>query len=222
MVTNLAYGTASDGTTTYRAGFEFTSGIGTTVSSCTPSETVWCLQTPPAGNAKQWVNPTNLNVTQDSSFTRCTKAFATAVTGTNGVDYTECGYLYNWCAALGTASDSCNESTENTNVTDAGVGLCPTDWHLPTGDASGEFQTLHAAMGSATANWRPAGAWRGVYSGSFNPNYGMYNQGNYGLYWSATVFSSRNAYRLNFHRSAAYQVDNYFKYNGFAVRCILD
>jgi hypothetical protein len=215
MLTNLAYGTSS-------FGIQFTSGQGTSSSaSCTPSYNVWCQQHPPNNNAKQWLNPTSSYITLGSG-TRCTKAYATAATGTGGVDYTECGYLYNWCAALGDASASCGVTSSNTTIANAGVGLCPTGWRLPTGGYYGEFYNLHYAMGEVNANWHPSGAWRGVYSGQFGPGYGLSGGGYEGDYWSGTVPTDQYANSLYFYGTGANPTGRNYKFSGQAVRCILN
>ncbi|MDR2336817.1 MAG: fibrobacter succinogenes major paralogous domain-containing protein [Candidatus Nomurabacteria bacterium] len=209
MLTNLAYGEATDQTTTYSAGIEFTSGAGTTDSACAPSDTVWCRKNPPANHAKQWLNPANPNITG----TQCAAAYSTST----ALTYDECGYLYNWCAALGTASAKCANTANGTDIDDAGDGLCPAGWRLP---ASGEFQALHNTMGGVANNWLPSGIWRGVYSGSFSPGYGVNYQGVGGNYWSATVDSSESAYSLDFGSSSVNPVGSNVRFIGFAVRCI--
>jgi uncharacterized protein (TIGR02145 family) len=210
MLTNLAYG----GT---EAGTQFTSGAGqSTTTNQTASGTNWNATSPPYNNQKQWVNPTTSTVTQYSG-TRCATAYRTSAAS---LDYTECGYLYNWCAALGTASANCSESTDGTIITNAGAGVCPAGWRLPTGGSSGEFQALHTAMGSSLSNWLSSGAWRGVYSGSFYGGYGLDVQGGFGYYWSATARASGYANYMYFSSTNVYLTSANYKYSGFAVRCV--
>jgi uncharacterized protein (TIGR02145 family) len=218
MLTNLAYGGSEAGT-------EFTSGAGSsnTGTTISASSTYWDRTNPPYNNQKQWVNPTTSTV----GGAKCATAYRTS---SSALNYTECGYLYNWCAALGTASANCNTSTSGTNITNAGVSLCPTGWRLPTGGSTGEFAMLNGMMngdgGASTAtdsthaaNWLSSGVWRGVYSGHFNPGAGLSNQGA-GYYWSATAGSSTYAYDLYFSPSTIRLDYTPGKYVGFAVRCV--
>jgi uncharacterized protein (TIGR02145 family) len=212
MLTNLAYGETEAGT-------QFTSGAGqSTSTNQTASTSNWNRTNPPYNNQKQWVNPTTTAVTQYNG-TRCATAFRTTAASIN---YTECGYLYNWCAALANASASCSESTNNTNITNGGVGLCPTGWRLPTGGASGEFQAMYTAIGGTQASLvGSSSTWRGVYSGSFDPGFGLYYQGSYGYYWSSTASSSALSYSLAFNTSSVNPRNaGTSKYYGSAVRCV--
>ncbi|MDR2336667.1 MAG: IPT/TIG domain-containing protein [Candidatus Nomurabacteria bacterium] len=221
MLTNLAYSESTSGITTYSAGIEFTSGAGTTSTYCTPSATAWCREAAPS--AKQWVDPSSTTVTSSS---RCASAYSTSITLT----YAECGYLYNWCAALGTASAKCSASSGN--VSEAGVELCPANWRLPTGGSSGEFSYLNGMMagdgGASTTNdqahgenWISSGAWRGYYAGYFLPGTGMTSRGEAGLHWSATAYSASDGYGITFSRYGINVRFDTAKYYGLAVRCIL-
>jgi uncharacterized protein (TIGR02145 family) len=207
MLTNLAYGGSEAGT-------EFTGGKGqTTTTNQLASATNWNRTSPPYNNQKQWVNPANTGVTQGSGYTRCATAYRTSA---SALDYTECGYLYNWCAALGSASDFCS-STQHPDI--AGEILCPTGWRLPTG-GTGEFPTLHIAMGSKYDNWLPSGVWRGVYSGIFYPGNGLTNQGSHGYYWSSIAYTADSAYVLSFSSGSASATGWMIRAYGLAVRCI--
>ena len=157
--------------------------------------------------------------------------------------YTKCGYLYNWYAATaGTGTYA--TSTSGTNVSGS---ICPTGWRLPSATSDGstatgngtsftaaDFAVLNASMnagslttGSATssyyANWLFTGAWSGVFSGVWYN--GFRNQGSNGYYWSSTAYSSTYARYLNLYSSYAYPGNgniNYGKYDGRAVRCVMD
>jgi hypothetical protein len=170
--------------------------------------------TPTASNAtRQFVDPTDNRVTQESDYPRCATAFRTIV---NTLDYTECGYFYNWCAALGNAYASCSNNIYGTDITNAGVGLCPSGWRLPR---IGEFQSLYTAMDSDYTNWLPTGVWRGVLAGYFFPSVGLRSQSIYGYYWASTVYSEMATHIGYFDSSSAGSSFSY-KYAGFAVRCI--
>jgi uncharacterized protein (TIGR02145 family) len=49
----------------------------------------------------------------------------------------------------------------------------------------------------------------------------LYSRGNHGYYWSSTENSS-DAYYLNFNTSNVYPAFNYYRANGFSVRCIAE
>ena len=156
--------------------------------------------------------------------------------------YTKCGYLYNWYAATaGTGTYDTN--TSGTNVSGS---ICPTGWRLPSGSSDGstatgngtsdtaaDFAVLNASMnaGSLTtgstsssyyAGWQFTGAWSGVFSGTRSN--GFFSQGSVGYYWSSTAFSSPNARSLYFFSSYVSPGTNVnsIKYNGFAIRCVMD
>ena len=188
-----------------------------------------------------------VNGTSTQSSTNSDKAFynnpmsASHCYGTSiQSSYTKCGYLYNWYAATaGTGTYA--TSTRGTNVSGS---ICPTGWRLPsatsdgftaTGDGTSytaaDFAVLNASMnagslttGSTTSyptGWQFTGAWSGVFSGDWV--YGFYSQGSSGYYWSSTASSSTNARSLLFNSSyvSPGNSDGNFKYNGFAIRCVL-
>ena len=146
-------------------------------------------------------------------------------------NYQTYGVLYNWYAAMDGATSS--------TLAPSGVeGICPSGWHLPS-DA--EWTILNdyvdANNGSdgignslrATTGWKagttstdqfgfsalPAG--RRYYAVGFD------RRGSFGRWWSASDYSSTNAYnrRLSYYNGYFYQ-SNYNKSNGFSVRCLED
>ena len=153
--------------------------------------------------------------------------------------YTKCGYLYNWYAATA-GTGTYDTSTSGTNVSGS---ICPTGWRLPSARSDGstatgngtsytaaDFAVLNASMnaGSLTsgstsssyyAGWQFTGAWSGVFSGLWSN--GFINQGSYGYYWSSTAHSSTVARSLYFSSSSVSPGNNYSKYGGFAIRCVL-
>jgi uncharacterized protein (TIGR02145 family) len=222
MLTNLAYGGAEAGT-------QLTSGAGqTTTTGVAASATNWNQANPPFNNQRQWVDPTTSTVTHSASGTRCAVAGRTNPSVAPNMTYTECGYLYNWCAALGNASASCNASTAGQNIANAGVGTCPAGWRLPTGGPSGEFQAMHTATGGTYASLiGPSSAWRGVLAGGFSPpNGGFFGGGLAGYQWTATTRgSSGEVYGVSFGANPTpifnLAVSYGGKWHGLSVRCIL-
>ena len=156
--------------------------------------------------------------------------------------YTKCGYLYNWYAATA-GTGTYDTSTSGTNVSGS---ICPTGWRLPSAMSDGstatgngtsytaaDFAVLNASMNAGSlatgstddssyyAGWLFTGAWSGVFSGYWDN--GFYNQGFYGYYWSSTANSSPYARYLFFNSFSVYPGSNSTnKYDGFAVRCVMD
>jgi uncharacterized protein (TIGR02145 family) len=210
MLTNLAYGGSEAGT-------QLTSGAGSTSASggTNASSTYWDRADPPYNKQKQWVDPTNTDVTQYNG-SRCDTSYRTTAAL---LDYTECGYLYNWCAALGSASGSCSNNSSNTNVASAGIELCPDGWELPTRT---EFSAVYSVSGSGS-NFAVI-IFHVTPAGYFLPGGGLYQQTNYGRYWTATVYSVQAAYYLNIVYSGSISVttsNGDHKYNGMSVRCVI-
>lgn len=141
---------------------------------------------------------------------------------------TKCGFLYNFYTVnAGTLTYS-----DVTNGMQSSGSICPANWRLPTGrNASGDFGVLDIAYGGTGATqsgtpaqlatlWFPVGAWRGVFGGYYNT--GFVNQGGNFYYWSSSVSSAAISYRLYFDSSSVSPGTNSsYRYNGFAVRCVL-
>jgi uncharacterized protein (TIGR02145 family) len=196
MLTNLAYAGGID-----NQGNEFSISHYTEGKGSSTNESDWCINC--TSQRAYYTDPCHdgeMNggkVTQYDG-TTCTKSYATS---TSDLDYTECGYIYNWHAAsAGAGIDSDNNATKS---------ICPAGWRLPTGGANNhDFSYLNGKMNgdvgdsnstnaAHAANWLATGAWHGAYSGYFLPGYGLGIIGEVGIYWSATVSSTgRNAYDL--------------------------
>ncbi|MEE8712706.1 IPT/TIG domain-containing protein [Bifidobacterium crudilactis] len=220
MLTNLAYGGTDAGT-------EFTTGKGQSTANClTASASNWDSTRPPCNNQKQWLNPANTNVTIADSATRCSAAFRVSATT---LDYTECGYMYNWCAALGNSNASCGITT-TANVANAGLHTpCPTGWRLPTGGTGGDVDTLSKAITANKTQWYGATSkWRGLYSGFFFTGVGITGIGSRGTYWTSrsTIVESATtqfAEAINITDSSstvAVTGYSFSRFYGGSVRCI--
>jgi uncharacterized protein (TIGR02145 family) len=62
------------------------------------------------------------------------------------------GYLYDWAAAINQSGAYYNGSTSvgcsgTGSAANACQGICPSNWHVPTGDTSGEYHALGAKLG---------------------------------------------------------------------------
>ena len=156
------------------------------------------------------------------------------------------GYLYNWCAAMGGTTASCKaDSTYPTDL--AGrpgsstsydplntASICPTNWRMPTGGATGELAVLNGSMfynapsaadttsnAAHATNWLYAGAFQGVFSGRWGG--GLFtNQGVGVMLWSSSAVSnnSRTARVVSFDSSAVFPDAHDYRDYGYAVRCL--
>jgi uncharacterized protein (TIGR02145 family) len=122
------------------------------------------------------------------------------------------GVYYNWYTA--TAGNGTYSMTSG-NVTG---DLCPSGWHLPTADNSGDFKTYNSVANNKDNNTDPG--YRTypanfVYSGDIGVT--IAGRGSNGRYWSATAKDNKNAYRLGIPNK---RLSEYRKWDGFAIRCI--
>jgi uncharacterized protein (TIGR02145 family) len=148
------------------------------------------------------------------------------------------GYLYNWCAATGATNGTC--TSYDIQPTDSTTDICPAGWRLPTADGTwdgsargSDFANLNIAMYNGTTtysnhrdslhagNWGFSGSFRGVLAGESED--GFYSQGIGGVFWSAfaTPGSSLDAFIMDFSNSGVSTTDDYTRYVGQAVRCLL-
>ena len=154
------------------------------------------------------------------------------------------GLLYNWVAVMNGASSSYNNPS--------GVqGICPTGWHVPSdtewtqltnyvssqsqyvcgstntqiakalaGDTGWTSSNNICAVGKTPSNNNVTGFSAlpaGLYYGSYD------NLGKYANFWSATDYSSTNAYYLYLSYAVAPVTRGYnYKNHGYSVRCLRD
>ncbi len=140
---------------------------------------------------------------------------AVTVSGNNYDAHYLVGNYYQWNAATAGTGNT----IINTNATGS---ICPKGWRLPTGESSGEFQTLLGINGSM------------VSSDALHPYYfflagrilsGVLSYANAdGGHWSSTAESSANyAYSYYVYTSGVAPLDDdvfYRRYIGYSVRCI--
>jgi hypothetical protein len=182
-------------------------------------------------NAWRQVNPSDPNLADTE---RCRT--------NDGVTYnieskTGCGYLYNYYTA--TAGTATNVLSNQYSI--ASGSICPAGWRLPTGllgagDKTNDFSTLDIAYGGTGAYqtgtiinppevlvdlWWPAGAWQGVFTGTYTNRVRL--QGDGGGYLSASIQSARGAYYVSFSGYNIYPGTTATDRNyGFGVRCVVD
>ena len=154
------------------------------------------------------------------------------------------GALYTWAAAMG--DNAVSSATNPSGV----QGVCPDGWHLPS-DAEWKDLEMYLGMSQTDADntgWRgtdECGKLKETGTTHWNsPNTGATNEsgfsalpggfryyidgafyyvGYYGYWWSATEFSSSDAWlrSLKYLNAEAYR-SNSTKSSGFSVRCIKD
>jgi uncharacterized protein (TIGR02145 family) len=143
---------------------------------------------------------------------------------------TDCGYFYNWQAAMQDASAYLNNNY--TGPTGIVQGICPAGWHLPQGGSSSEFHALDYANGGDGSNrgcddsdalcafWRPGYNWKGIYSCYMYPGE-IHGCGAYGYWWSSGQRSVGLSYSIrtstNYHQGGTASEN---KNQGLTVRCI--
>ena len=132
------------------------------------------------------------------------------------------GNYYTWTAAI---ADTGYYVDVNHNTT----SICPKGWRIPTGDDSGEYETLinaiNAGGSSADANKKlrtyPNNF---VFSGSLSPSTGAWSLGYSGSYWSSTASVIRQTDWLtawNLSVESGDVVDSAQR-SGKPIRCIIN
>ncbi|MBQ6436436.1 hypothetical protein IJJ27_02645, partial [bacterium] len=130
-------------------------------------------------------------------------------------------YLYDYVAALQ------NTSAYSSELSGIQQGVCPSGWHVPMGNVTGDFELLANFYGSVTSVfWTEASKWNGQLSGYVDGNSGaLTGQSSQGRYWSSTVYNANpaSAYYLSVTAGSSGAINtNDAKKNGMAVRCLQD
>ncbi|MBR3246361.1 InlB B-repeat-containing protein, partial [Candidatus Saccharibacteria bacterium] len=129
------------------------------------------------------------------------------------------GNYYNWysvTAGHGTYSKFSGNTSGD---------ICPAGWHLPTGDTSGEYNSLNTALSGTDTGTTASNNLRSypnnfVYSGYvLGSSVDVRNA--HGDYWSSSTNSIIYAYNLYLYSSSVYPGANYnAKYFGGMARCV--
>jgi len=218
METNLAY--AGGGSNSYGDAVSgMTLGTGANIASG---------QACYGNNATMAANPTTMCywIPLNANPTSGSTDPSTATNGGAGINNTtvnstiQLGYLYSWCTAMAGQPAAC-QITAATQP-DPDVSICPAGWRLPTGQATtGEFTLLNNTINGGSTTSPTGLLTQGLYlyagyfgSGSFS------SQGSDGNYWSSTVSSASNAFRLYFVSSSVNPANSGSKGLGTSVRCV--
>lgn len=134
------------------------------------------------------------------------------------------GYLYNWCAAMGSqiGTSACSTTPVSTPAVDSNISACPAGWRLPTGHTSGEHGALNSAVnsGSTTSDSGLKATWLAQYGGVWNGAY--VDHGNQGYYWSSSIYGAPTVavWRMQISNSTVNLTTATSTGIGMAVRCV--
>lgn len=163
----------------------------------------------PAATFNSWKKTSGSQTNSDGEFFN--------VDGIDSTSETAYGTLYNYYAATaGTISG-------NSNTNNSTYDICPSGWRLPTGGSyNGEFQNLYAEYNSLALMRAPVSQNGAAFAlaGSFRTTPG--NQGNWGSYWSSTTQTETSRYYLFINGTDVYPARYNYRYDGYAIRCILN
>ncbi|MBR2544150.1 hypothetical protein IKF04_02525 [Candidatus Saccharibacteria bacterium] len=141
---------------------------------------------------------------------------AANATNTNVNTYSY-GNYYTWHAVI---ADTTHYTSGNHNTT----SICPTGWHIPTGNTSGEYYTLNTnanAGSTSVSTGLRSYPTNFLYSGYFSTS-SAYGRGGGGFYWSSTAYYANDSYSL--YLTSTYVgpgTYSYSKYFGVTARCVL-
>ncbi|MDO5451746.1 MAG: FISUMP domain-containing protein [Candidatus Saccharibacteria bacterium] len=145
-------------------------------------------------------------------------SYTTTQTMSTNANLYSYGNYYNWYSATA-GNGTYSKSSDNT----AG-DLCPTGWHLPTGNTTGEYYAMNTAVNGGSTS---SDAGLRSYPNNFlhsglvvgaSLNY----RGSNGNYWSSTAGNGNYAYGLYFSSSnVSPGTDSNSKFNGRSVRCLV-
>ena len=140
-------------------------------------------------------------------------------------DWESC--YYNWyTATAGTGTTYIASQGQNVNNS-----ICPAGWTLPT---QPQFQALYNQYPSAaqmevanptttkenTPTVGQVTSTPGFLLSGYYDTGGALSLGSGGSYWSRTAYSAQNGYDLRMNTTGVYPSHYYYKYYGFAVRCV--
>ena len=142
------------------------------------------------------------------------RAANTTIANVNTYSY---GNYYTWHAVI---ADTAHYTSGNHNT----PSICPTGWHIPTGNTSGEYYALNTnanAGSTSVSTGLRAYPTNFLYSGNFNTSSAVY-RGSYGYYWSSTAFNANSSYLLFLGSTVVSPgTGGGNKYVGVTARCVL-
>lgn len=172
----------------------------------------WMVDNLRLGNSKTIeLTPNDTDISEKWSLPESkTQGFDSNTSTSVYVDESYGGY-YAWCAATaGTCTKVANDDQQ------ALGSICPKGWRMPTGNQSGEAETLHSKYNSSTLLQDNSGP-NFIFSGHYEHNTFMSVNG---YYWSSTSAGKDTAYSLSIYSDRVDFVGYDGRYNGFTIRCI--
>ena len=134
---------------------------------------------------------------------------------TSDDDHLLVGNYYNWLAAT-------NGTGNNISSGNATGSICPAGWQLPTSNSAtdnGSFGKLTTTYGVNSTTIQQSPLYFIPDGNVVSGNLG--GAGSNGYYWSSTASNASNAYLLHFNSSSVSPSNNYNRYNGYSVRCLV-
>ena len=119
-----------------------------------------------------------------------------------------------------------------------GLNVCPTGWHIPTNPEWAILRTYLGGESVAGGKLKETGTvhWISPNTGATNESgftalpggyrdfsVTYHNKGNFSVWWSSTEISSSHAYyQYIVSSSSSFYNDNFYKQNGYSIRCLKD
>ena len=176
-----------------------------------PTTTAWCRT-----NSSNCDDQSMLATNNTTLFTDNTSSSYSA--SSNVYSY---GNYYNWYSA--TAGHGKYGDSYGSGYTAPG-DICPAGWHLPTGNTSGEFNSLNTALSGTDTGTTASNNLRSypnnfIYSG--HAGLSLNRRNSFGYYHSSSASSKVSVYYLSFDGNSVLPGSSMSgKYSGFVVRCI--
>ena len=127
------------------------------------------------------------------------------------------GNYYTWHAVIA-------DTTHYTSGNHSTTSICPSGWHIPTGNTSGEYYTLNTNANSGSTSVSTglrSYPTNFLYSGNFYTSSAS-SRGSYGYYWSSTANNANYSYTLYLLSTyVSPGTANVGKYLGNSARCVL-
>ena len=151
-----------------------------------------------------------------STATNYTGSFA----GAYGLGQGKIGAYYNYCAASVGYYCYGNGTSAGTSSGNNAYDVCPAGWRMPTGNTSGEYNTLYT---NASIN-SDATTYRNTLSTPLSGNFysgSAISRGSGGYFWSSTRNNNNSMYDLGVASLNINRTDYSNRYGGYSVRCVL-
>ena len=137
------------------------------------------------------------------------------------------GTYYNYCAASLGSYCYGNGTSAGSPSGNATTDICPLNWRMPSGGASGEYQALDTALQAKyPSTYRTSTSPFSMQTMLSTPVSGYYHsgtayrQGVYGNFWSSTYNSSTTMYLMYVSGAGVGPQYSLSRVYGFSVRCI--